>query len=277
MDGYAYCTLVLQLTNYTGTIGFYNGHPTFPAVPYGRAVDAYGNIYGSGAAGEPPVATFTSASGSYMFTYMSPSPGSATGGGGSGIGCGAHITTNDAGYISWSFVRSQLPTAAGHALPTYVTSTSPLSVSLGIQAKTTQPTASSDGTRVTALGTPDGAQYVRLGGPVNWTYSTSTLVTTAQAIQSTLPGASLSYYVGSLSIAASSSTVPGTNAIVQSCTSAACGGTCTTIWQAMLTTSTPWVASFDQPIKVAANTSLCWQLNQAGAYKVVNVAGFTAP
>jgi hypothetical protein len=139
-----------------------------------------------------------------------------------------------------------------------------------------QPTTSTSGGYREPISTLDGMQYVRFGGPVTFSFSASTTLTTILTVQGTLPGANLRYFVSDFSVIATSSTVAAP-ALLQSCTSASCAGTCTTVWADMPpTVNSATDQHFSQPLKLPLNTSLCFLETVAGT-KWVSVNGFTAP
>lgn len=115
-----------------------------------------------------------------------------------------------------------------------------------------------------------------------WTYSSGSTSTTALvAIKSALPGASVYYYVTDISFYTSvtSTATLDQQPTLQSCTSAACGGSCTVIWSCFASAFGGCEAHFSayNPIKAAANTSVCWQNAATLAASAVTVNGFTAP
>jgi hypothetical protein len=109
---------------------------------------------------------------------------------------------------------------------------------------------------------------------------TVSTATTVQAVGGSCaaPGAGLSVYI--TDVAFGTSAAAGTTADSFPTLKSGTGGTCGTgtavIWQALTTANSTVLENRTTPIKVAANSEVCWIMTTAGS-KTLQLAGFIAP
>jgi hypothetical protein len=155
-------------------------------------------------------------------------------------------------------------------------------ISQEVSDGSSQPTAQATGLWRAPLGTPDGAAWVRMGGPVRFQCSLNSIAATLTQCAAA-PGAGLSYYVTDIWWQ-STTTTAGTGAI-QSGTGTNCGTSTTAVLPASATanrygypasSTAASVLSFMTPLKLTANHALC-VIGVATNTVRVDIVGFVAP
>jgi hypothetical protein len=115
--------------------------------------------------------------------------------------------------------------------------------------------------------------------PFNCVVAVST-ATTIQAVGGSCiaPGAGLSLYITDIEFgsSAASGTAADSFPTLKSGTTGTCGTGTAVIWQALSTANSTVVANLSQPIKVAANSEVCWIMSTAGS-KTIQLHGYIAP
>jgi hypothetical protein len=160
-------------------------------------------------------------------------------------------------------------------------------LSTGAEAATqgsTQPTAATAGNIRRTVESTDGAQYVRLGGPVTWSCGApfGTTLTSCQGA----PGAGLKLYVQT--IYAQSSTATASLWILETGTGTNCGTGTATVFPVGATagtaivpslgnTAAPTVIQLQPPIAVTANQAICVVGSSATNTSLVTITGYSAP
>jgi len=148
----------------------------------------------------------------------------------------------------------------------------------------TQPTAATAGNIRRVVESTDGAQYVRLGGPVTWSCGApfGTTLTSCQGA----PGAGLKLYVQT--IYAQSSTATASLWILETGTGTNCGTGTATVFPIGATagtavvpslgnTAAPTVIQLQPPIAVTANQAICVVGSSATNTSLVTITGYSAP
>jgi hypothetical protein len=154
----------------------------------------------------------------------------------------------------------------------------------GVEARSTQPTAATDGNIRQQLGSLDGAIYTRNGGPVTFSGGLTAIAATLTQIVAA-PAAGLSLYITDVVIG--SNTATGGSFLLRYGTGSNCVTGTTTIFPNIAAQTTgvmpyppntqaPSVMQFGTPIKVPAANALCI-ICVATNTCVTNVSGFTAP
>jgi hypothetical protein len=109
---------------------------------------------------------------------------------------------------------------------------------------------------------------------------TVSTATTVQAVGGTCvaPGAGLSLYITDITFgtSAAAGTAADSFPTIKSGTGTTCGTGTAVVWQALTTANSSVVENRTTPIKVAANSDLCWIMTTAGS-KTLQIAGFVAP
>jgi hypothetical protein len=117
------------------------------------------------------------------------------------------------------------------------------------------------------------------GGSINCVVGVST-ATTIQAVGTSCaaPGAGLSIYITDIEFgtSAAAGTAADSFPTLKSGTGGTCGTGVAIIWQALTGANTTVIANLTQPIKVAANSEVCWIMSTAGS-KTIQIHGFIAP
>lgn len=130
----------------------------------------------------------------------------------------------------------------------------------------------------------DGAANLRVGGSHSTGFNCLVPVSTATTLTAVggscaTPGTGLSLYITGVSFgsSAASSTAADAFPTLKSGTGGTCGTGTAVVWSAMSVANTTVIDPIGfEPIKVAANSELCWIHSVAGS-KVVRVTGFIAP
>jgi hypothetical protein len=152
----------------------------------------------------------------------------------------------------------------------------------GIEALSTQPTAATTGNIRRTIGSLDGAQYVRLGGPVPWACSLDNIAATLTQCQA-VPGAGLKLYLTDITV--QSTTATAGQFLVRFGTGANCGTGTTSLLPSAATvvrlayplnTASPTSIRFITPLSATANNAICI-LCVATNTCTVQMSGFTAP
>lgn len=109
---------------------------------------------------------------------------------------------------------------------------------------------------------------------------TVSTATTVQAVGNSCvaPGAGLSLYVDTIEFGSSAAggTAADSFPTIKSGTGGTCGTATAVVWQAMTAANTTTVSNRSTPIKVAANSELCWIMSTAGS-KTIQISGWIAP
>lgn len=117
------------------------------------------------------------------------------------------------------------------------------------------------------------------GGSINCLVAVST-ATTIQAVGGSCvaPGAGLSVYITDIEFgsSAASGTAADSFPTLKSGTTGTCGTGTAVIWQGLSTANSTIVVNLSQPIKVAANSEVCWIMTTAGS-KTIQLHGYIAP
>lgn len=182
------------------------------------------------------------------------------------------------GTVSVTELQSS-DTTNGGAAPTNVLVTSVETATQG----TTQPTAVTAGTMRRPTGSTDGAQYVRMGGPVTWQCSLDAIAATLTQCQAA-PAAGLRLYVTDISI--QSTTATAGLFLLRQGTGTNCGTGTASIFPSAATVvrygypaNTAAQAStyrFTTPVVLTAANALC-VLCTATNTCTVAIQGYTAP
>lgn len=140
--------------------------------------------------------------------------------------------------------------------------------------------AYTSGTAVVVFAPSDGPLRSQLIGPQFSCFVAASTATTLTAFGGSCatPGAGKSLYITDVSF--SSSSAAGTAAdsfpTIKSGTGGTCGAATAVVWAALNAANTPVVQAMVTPIKVAANSEICWIDSTAGT-RTVTVNGFIAP
>jgi len=104
--------------------------------------------------------------------------------------------------------------------------------------------------------------------------------TTVQAVGGSCvaPGAGLSLYITDISFGTSAAAGVAADSFptLKSGTGGTCGSGTAVIWQGLTTANSTLVDNRTIPIKVTANSEICWIMTTAGS-KTLQVSGFIAP
>lgn len=151
-------------------------------------------------------------------------------------------------------------------------------VLIAAEAQTGQPAAATAGRQRQVVSTLDGVQYHRGGGPVSTQFNVAATATTIQVINTNLAGAGLSYYVDDVDLYASALSTTTADQLLElkACTTAGCAGTCTIVLACANIAMGGCSHAYQSPIKLAANTCLCWMDAVAGT-KWISVQYHVAP
>jgi hypothetical protein len=125
-----------------------------------------------------------------------------------------------------------------------------------------------------------GALFVRQAHPnqINCVVTVST-ATTIQAVGGSCvaPGAGLSIYVTDIEFTASAAGIAADAfPTLKTGTGGTCGSGTTVVWQALTAAAIVAVSNRSTPIKLPANSELCWITSTAGS-KSLDIGGFIAP
>lgn len=107
--------------------------------------------------------------------------------------------------------------------------------------------------------------------------STATTLT-AVGTSCAAPGAGLSIYITDIEFgsSAASGTAADSFPTLKSGTGGSCGTATAVIWQGLSVANTTIVGNFTTPLKVAANSEVCWIMSTAGS-KTIQIRGYIAP
>lgn len=109
------------------------------------------------------------------------------------------------------------------------------------------------------------------------TVSTATTIT-AVGGSCAAQGAGLSLYITDISFgtSAAAGTAADSFPTLKSGTGSTCGTGTAVVWQGLTTANSTLIENRTTPIKVAANSDLCWIMSTAGS-KTIQISGFVAP
>lgn len=155
-------------------------------------------------------------------------------------------------------------------------------VLIGVEARSTQPTAATDGNLRRPVGSVDGVQFYRFGGPVPWSCSLDAIAATLTQCQAA-PGAGLKLYL--TDIVAQSTTATAGLFLIRYGTGTNCGTGTTSLLPAAATvvrlahpanTAAPTSIKLQVPLATAANNAIC-AVGVATNTLTVQMSGYTAP
>lgn len=170
---------------------------------------------------------------------------------------------------------------AGAAADDAAIAGAPVPIGIKAVAAAAQPTSATAGDVVYPIATVERIPYVINGhpNPIHCNVAVST-ATTIQAVGGSCaaPGAGLSIYVTGINFgsSAASSTAADAFPTIKSGTGGTCGAATAVVWSAMTEANTTTTYTPTTPIRIAANSELCWIHTVAGS-KVINITGFIAP
>lgn len=170
---------------------------------------------------------------------------------------------------------------AGSAADDAAIAGNPVPVGIKAVAAAAQPSSATAGDVVYPVGTVERIPYVNNSHPN--TFNCNVPVSTATTIQAfggacAAPGAGLSLYITDIGFSSSvaSSTAADSFPTIKSGTGGTCGTGTAVIWSAMTEANTTAISNRRTPIRVAANSEICWIHSGVGS-KVVTVGGYIAP
>jgi hypothetical protein len=170
----------------------------------------------------------------------------------------------------------------GGAVATNGTISGAKPVNMGGEATSAQPAAATSGNLRQQILSLDGAQYTRVGGPVQWACSLGGVAATLTQCQAA-PGASLRLYVTDIVVQGTTSTAGTWN--LQSGTGTNCGtgtaalypkASATTYWTGPTNAQAAQFMTLQTPIAVPANAALC-VYGAATNTTNIEIHGYTAP
>lgn len=173
------------------------------------------------------------------------------------------------------------PIVVGPAADDAAIAGNPVPVGIKAVAAGAQPSSATAGDVVYPIATVERIPYVINGHPnaihCNVAVSTATTLT-AVGGSCAAPGAGLSIYITGINFGSSvaSSTAADAFPTIKSGTGGTCGSSTAVVWSAMTEANTTTTYTPTTPIRVAANSELCWIHSVAGS-KVINITGFIAP
>lgn len=170
---------------------------------------------------------------------------------------------------------------AGSAADDAAIAGNPVPVGVKAVAAASQPSSATAGDVVYPIATVERIPYVINGhpNPIHCNVAVSTATTlTAVGGQCAAPGAGLSIYITGINFgsSAASSTAADAFPTIKSGTGGTCGTGTAVVWSAMTEANTTTTYTPSTPMRIAANSELCWIHSVAGS-KVINITGFIAP
>lgn len=151
---------------------------------------------------------------------------------------------------------------------------------LGVRKDTNAQTTNADGDYAAPALDAYSAQFTRQDHPnrIRCVVTVST-ATTLQAVGGSCaaPGAGLSIYITDVNFQSSASGIAADAfATLKSGTGGTCGAATAVIWQALSAAANITVDNLSTPIKVAANSEVCW-INTTAGSKALQIGGYIAP